>query len=310
MTTAPRPGGAHRRTATPVPRPALNIVVRAAPLGPAHRLGLDAVATRSGLHPDLVRRFVTLGLVDATGTPPGDCGSSRPLPPPSPASNDYGPALPLNYASLGLVLDLLDRISELEDALRRSNAGSRSERIVDTNRLTQKSQEALQEAQTIAGRLNQTEVDGEHLLRLLDQPDGLIPRLINQSGADTRPAHRAERGVGPQAEVNAGATPGQVYVTQRLAKVLDSAEQEAEAAQGRVRVRRAPGAGTRRRGLPHGIRPTPTSTASARTGSCPRSPGSAGTSASPRRRPKRRTRHWRSTAVTWSPRHAAARWTR
>ena len=34
----------------------------------------------------------------------------------------------LNYASLGLVLDLLDRISQLEAALRRSNAGTRSDR--------------------------------------------------------------------------------------------------------------------------------------------------------------------------------------
>ncbi|MFB7750205.1 MerR family transcriptional regulator, partial [Streptomyces sp. NPDC056121] len=29
------------------------------------RLSLDAVARRSGLHPDLIRRFVALGLVDA-----------------------------------------------------------------------------------------------------------------------------------------------------------------------------------------------------------------------------------------------------
>ncbi len=31
----------------------------------APRLSLDAVARRSGLHPDLIRRFVALGLVDA-----------------------------------------------------------------------------------------------------------------------------------------------------------------------------------------------------------------------------------------------------
>ncbi|GGN78936.1 chaperone protein ClpB [Streptomyces albiflavescens] len=99
------------------------------------------------------------------------------------------------------------------------------------NRLTQKSQEALQEAQTIAGRLNQTEVDGEHLLLgLLDQPDGLIPRLIDQAGADTRAlrtALTAELGRRPKV-TGPGATPGQVYITQRLAQVLDSAEQEAK----------------------------------------------------------------------------------
>ncbi|WP_189189465.1 ATP-dependent chaperone ClpB [Streptomyces albiflavescens] len=102
---------------------------------------------------------------------------------------------------------------------------------MDMNRLTQKSQEALQEAQTIAGRLNQTEVDGEHLLLgLLDQPDGLIPRLIDQAGADTRAlrtALTAELGRRPKV-TGPGATPGQVYITQRLAQVLDSAEQEAK----------------------------------------------------------------------------------
>ena len=56
---------------------------------------------------------------------------------------------------------------------------------VDINRLTQKSQEALHDAQTAALRLGHTEVDGEHLLlALLDQPDGLVPRLLTQAGAD------------------------------------------------------------------------------------------------------------------------------
>ncbi|MET9663953.1 ATP-dependent chaperone ClpB [Streptomyces sp. NPDC006475] len=102
---------------------------------------------------------------------------------------------------------------------------------MDMNRLTQKSQEALQEAQTIAGRLNQTEVDGEHLLlALLDQPDGLIPRLFDQAGADTqalRSALSAELARRPKV-TGPGATPGQVFITQRLAKLLDAAEEEAK----------------------------------------------------------------------------------
>ncbi|WP_433573570.1 ATP-dependent chaperone ClpB [Streptomyces sp. CA-251247] len=102
---------------------------------------------------------------------------------------------------------------------------------MDMNRLTQKSQEALQEAQTIAGRLNQTEVDGEHLLlALLDQPDGLIPRLFDQAGADTealRSALSAELARRPKV-TGPGATPGQVFITQRLAKLLDAAGEEAK----------------------------------------------------------------------------------
>ena len=53
------------------------------------------------------------------------------------------------------------------------------------NRLTQKSQEALQDAQAKALRFGHTEVDGEHLLlALLDQPEGLVPRLLTQAGAN------------------------------------------------------------------------------------------------------------------------------
>ena len=64
---------------------------------------------------------------------------------------------------------------------------------MDMNRLTQKSQEALHDAQTKALRFGHTEVDGEHLLlALLDQPDGLAPRLLTQAGAD--PDRAASRG--------------------------------------------------------------------------------------------------------------------
>src|SRR5205085_1686999 len=56
---------------------------------------------------------------------------------------------------------------------------------MDLNRLTQKSQEALHDAQTKALRFGHTEVDGEHLLlALIDQPEGLVPRLLSQAGAD------------------------------------------------------------------------------------------------------------------------------
>lgn len=56
---------------------------------------------------------------------------------------------------------------------------------MDAGKLTQKSQDALHDAQTAALRLGHSEVDGEHLLlALLDQPGGLIPRLVAGVGAD------------------------------------------------------------------------------------------------------------------------------
>jgi ATP-dependent Clp protease ATP-binding subunit ClpB len=102
---------------------------------------------------------------------------------------------------------------------------------VELERLTQRSQEALQEAQTIAVRHGHTEVDGEHLLAaLLDQTDGLAPRLIGAAGADPAAIRsvleadlqRRPRVSGP------GAAPGQIFVSQRLAKLLDAAQQEAK----------------------------------------------------------------------------------
>src|SRR4051812_30845101 len=102
---------------------------------------------------------------------------------------------------------------------------------MDRNRLTQKSQEALHDAQTKALRFGHVEVDGEHLLlALLDQPDGLIPRLLSQAGADAdqvRATVEAELGRRPRI-AGPGAEPGQVFVTQRLSRLLDTAEREAK----------------------------------------------------------------------------------
>ena len=100
---------------------------------------------------------------------------------------------------------------------------------MDPNRLTQKSQEALHDAQTKALRFGHTEVDGEHLLQaLLDQPEGLAPRLLQSAGGDTgrlRADLEAELARRPRVS-GPGVAPGQVAVTQRLARLLDAADQE------------------------------------------------------------------------------------
>ena len=138
--------------------------------------------------------------------------------------------LSLNYAALGLVVDLLDRIAELEAALRQ-RPPDHWRPTVDMNRLTQKSQEALHDAQTKALRFGHTEVDGEHLLlALLDQPDGLVPRLLAPGGRRPGPAARRARSRArpPPERDRAGRRPGQVFVTQRLSRLLDAAEREAQ----------------------------------------------------------------------------------
>ena len=101
---------------------------------------------------------------------------------------------------------------------------------MDPNRLTTKSAEALQVAQSKAARLGHTEVDGEHLLdALLDQPGGLVPRLVAQCGVDAdKLAAELESELALRPKVSGpGAPPGQVAVTQGLARLLDAADQEA-----------------------------------------------------------------------------------
>jgi len=101
---------------------------------------------------------------------------------------------------------------------------------VDPARLTQKSSEALHDAQAKALRHGHVEVDGEHLLlALLDQADGIAPPLLAQAGADTdrlRAGLEAELARRPKVS-GPGVTPGQVSVTQRLSRLLDTSEREA-----------------------------------------------------------------------------------
>ncbi|WP_018335378.1 ATP-dependent chaperone ClpB [Actinomycetospora chiangmaiensis] len=101
---------------------------------------------------------------------------------------------------------------------------------MDLNRLTQRSQEALSAAGDIATRAGHTEVDGEHLLlALLEQPDGLAPRLLTGSGVDvSRLRGDVEAALARKPRTTRpAASPGQVSVTQTLARVLEAAEREA-----------------------------------------------------------------------------------
>ena len=81
------------------------------------RLDQEEFARRCGLHPGLVRRFVALGLVPAVRDRDGRLWF-RPAQVATVARlQRLRATLPLNYAALGLVVDLLDRIAQLEDAL-------------------------------------------------------------------------------------------------------------------------------------------------------------------------------------------------
>jgi chaperone modulatory protein CbpM len=83
---------------------------------------LDVFATRCGLHPDMVRRLVALGLVACQQDVRGDLWFEPSALVTVARIQRLRTGLGLNYAAIGLVLDLLDRIEELESASRRRRA--------------------------------------------------------------------------------------------------------------------------------------------------------------------------------------------
>src|SRR5947208_14212174 len=102
---------------------------------------------------------------------------------------------------------------------------------MDINKLTQKSQEALQSAQTKALRYGNQEADGEHLLlALLEQPEGLVPRLLARMEAPTEALKaEVERELSRRPKVSGpGAEAGKIYLTQRLQQILIRAEDDAK----------------------------------------------------------------------------------
>ena len=100
---------------------------------------------------------------------------------------------------------------------------------MDPNALTQKSQEALHDAQTKALRFGHTEVDVEHLLlALLDDQDGLIPRLLARMDVEAgRLRVAVQRELESRPRVS-GAGQQQPRVSRALSLLLDDAEQEAQ----------------------------------------------------------------------------------
>ncbi len=102
---------------------------------------------------------------------------------------------------------------------------------MDFNRLTQRSQEAFNDAQATAVRFGHRELDAEHvLLALLDQAEGLLPRVLTKMEVDVEALRgRIHSDLERRPSVSGpGAEPGKVLVTQQLREVLVNAEDEAK----------------------------------------------------------------------------------
>ena len=98
---------------------------------------------------------------------------------------------------------------------------------MDLNRLTQKSQEALQAAHTRALRHGHPEVDGEHLLSaLLEQADGLAPRLLKRMGVDAEGLGRELERELERRPRQTGLSMDRLNVSPRLVQLFERAEAE------------------------------------------------------------------------------------
>ena len=99
---------------------------------------------------------------------------------------------------------------------------------MQSDRLTIKSQEALQEAQRIAQNYSHQQIDGEHLLlAMIGQPDSLIPELLQRIGvppASLRPDLESELTRRHKVQ---GISGSDLFLSNSLKKVLDAASSEA-----------------------------------------------------------------------------------
>src|SRR5580700_247379 len=102
---------------------------------------------------------------------------------------------------------------------------------MDFNRFTEKLQEAVRAAQAIAVQHGNQQIDAEHLmLALLDQEGGLARSILNKADIRVdaiRTRFQQEVDRMPKVAGSSGG-PDQIYVTNRITKLLSQAEDEAK----------------------------------------------------------------------------------
>src|SRR5208337_2403209 len=101
---------------------------------------------------------------------------------------------------------------------------------MDFNRFTEKAQDAVREAHSKAIRYGNQQVDVEHVLAsLLEPEDGLAPAILNKAGLNLEGLRRrVEQELERLPKVSTPSGPSdQVLVTGRLNRLLAQAEEEA-----------------------------------------------------------------------------------
>ncbi|HHE71276.1 MAG TPA: type VI secretion system ATPase TssH, partial [Chloroflexi bacterium] len=97
---------------------------------------------------------------------------------------------------------------------------------MDPNRYTEKTQQALLRAQGLATERGNPQIDPEHLLlALLEQTDGVVPRIVLALGADPQ---RLRSDLEQMIDRKPRARGGQVGVSPVVSRILQMAEREAQ----------------------------------------------------------------------------------
>ena len=114
---------------------------------------------------------------------------------------------------------------------------------MNAQKFTQKSLEAIREAQNLTVEHQNMQLEQEHLLAaLLTQEQGLVPELLLKMGI---PAEQVEadalRAVDGLPKVTgSGREAGKIYVSEDVDKTLTAAEREGREHEGRICLGRAP----------------------------------------------------------------------
>jgi ATP-dependent Clp protease ATP-binding subunit ClpC len=103
--------------------------------------------------------------------------------------------------------------------------------VLRIDRFTERAQDAAQRALEVMARYGHTEIDTEHLLvALLEQPEGVIPKVLKQLDVDVDQMQQRLDGIlkafAKQSMRGRGGI-GQVFITPRVKRVLDQANDEA-----------------------------------------------------------------------------------
>jgi len=98
------------------------------------------------------------------------------------------------------------------------------------DRFTERAQDAANRSIEILQRYGHNQVDTEHiLLALLEQPDGVVPQILSKLNVDVNVMRAKLEDIlkqSPKAAIYGGGT-GQVFITPRVKRVLDLAQEEA-----------------------------------------------------------------------------------